>query len=207
MELRENLEMVEAVVESDGKKVTMTFLDREESAVRQVSWNKQVYRDGKFVDDAEKAEKVEEWADKYFGCSFAEVPTKVGTHLNVYVYDRYNSLWESSEVSKFTLDMVGEIYSTEIEEITVDDIAIRIRYKIDGNTYETKHTFAKYMESMKQWFVDPIKKNSQFKKFEDKYGCKVEDREELIGRTIMVEVKKAFGSACYGEIKKLPKKA
>ena len=61
------------------------------------------------------------------------------------------------------------------------------------------------MESMKQWFVDPQKKEREYQKFEDKYGVPVSEKDSLIGHPLMVEVKSAFGTHYYGDIKKFPK--
>lgn len=206
MEKRENLELVAVDYESNDQKAILTFLDDKAGTIHTVNWNKQGYKDGKFVADPEKAEKVEKWAQDMFGCSFAELGSCIGARKDVYLYDKFNSLFEASENKKFSADMVGEIYQTAVESIDVDDIAIRIRYKIDGDTYETKHTFAKYVESMGKWFVDPQKRQAVFRKFEDKYGVPVEQRDTLIGHPLMVEVKAAYGKFTYGDIKKFPKR-
>ena len=58
IELSENLELV--AVEYQDQKATMTFLDSEQGIIREVNFNKQAWDNdkNKFVDDAEKAEKV-----------------------------------------------------------------------------------------------------------------------------------------------------
>ena len=206
MELRKDLELVMVEFENGGKKAIMTFLDRERQQAREVSWNKQIYKDGKFIDDAEKAAKVDSWAEEYFGTTFDNLESCIGVCKDVYIYDRFCSLYEVSEVHKFELSQEGEIYQTTVEEIIVDDVAIRIRYKIDGDLYETKHVFAKYIETMQEWVENPQKKERVYKKFEERYGVPVSEKDSLIGHPLMVEVKKAFGSVAYGEIKKFPKK-
>lgn len=206
MEIRKNLELVAVDYESDGKKAVMTFLDQERKEVRIVNFNKQIYANGKYIDDAEKAEKVEGWCQDFFKVAFKDLPSCIGAKKDIYVYDRFNSLFEVQQVEKFTKDMLGMIYQTEVREILVDDYFIKIRYDIEGKTYESKQTFGKYMESMKQWFVDPQKKEREFQKFRDKYGVPVEEKDSLIGHTLMVEVKSAFGSNYWGDIKRFPKK-
>lgn len=204
MELRKDLELVN--VEYEGKKAILTFLDRERAEVRVVNFNKQIYKDGKFIDDQEKADKVETWCQEFFETTFDALPAKIGCKKDVYIYEKFNSLFELSEVRKFSADMVGQIYQTEVKEIVVDDYFIKIRYDIEGDIYESKMTFGNYVESMKQWFVDPQKKAQIYKKFEDKYLVPVERKDELIGHALMVEVKTAFGSSYWGDIKKFPRK-
>lgn len=208
MELRKNLELVDVAYESDNKKAVMTFLDAERGQVRTVNFNKQAYKDGKYIDDQEKADTVEQWCQDYFQTTFDKLPSQVGTKHDIYCYDRFNSLWETSTVDKFTKDMVGQIYQTEVKEIQVDNVAIRIRYDIEGKTYETKMTFANYVDSLKTWFEDPQKKTKKYEQFEDKFGVSVDEAVQgaLNGHSLMVEVKQAFGSSYWGDIKKFPKK-
>lgn len=204
-DIRKDLELVDVNYTNDNKKVTFTFLDRERKEIREVHFNKQSYKDNKFVDDPEKAEKVDKWCEEYFGTTFDDLERCIGGKHDVYIYDRFNSLWESVETVKFTADMYGQIFQTELKEVEVDNVAIRMRYDIEGNTYESKMTFAEYMKNMGEWFVNPNKKAAQFKKFEQKFGVPVEQAQTLIGHPLMVEVKKAFQSY-YGDIKAFPKK-
>ncbi len=204
MELLEKLELIE--VSFEDKKAVLTFLDESRGEVREVNFNKQVYDDGKFIDNEEKAEQVETWCEEYFNVSFDDLQKAVGDRKDIYAYDNFNSLWESEVVSKFDEDMIGQIFETEIKDIKVDQTAIKIRFDYDGKTYETKMGFAKYHETLKKWFVDPLKKKKQFEKFETKFHVPVEQATDLIGKTIMIEVKKAMGKYIYCEAKPFPKK-
>ena len=206
MEIRKDLELVGVEYENDSKKAVLTFLDRERKQVRVVNFNRQSYRDNKYFDDPEKAEKVDQWCEEFFGTTFSRLGDKLGTKKDVYCYDRFNSLWEIEQVEKFTADMVGQIFQTEVKEITVDDYFIRIRYNIEGKTYESKMTFGIFMKGSREWFQDPIRKEAQYKKFEDKFHVPVENKDALIGHPLMVEVKSAFGNNYYGDIKKFPNK-
>jgi hypothetical protein len=102
--------------------------------------------------------------------------------------------------------MVGQIYQTEVKEITVDDYFIKIRYEIEGKTYESKMSFGVCMKESKEWYQDPVKKESQYQRFLEKYHVPVEEKDKLIGHPLMVEVKSAFGNNYYGDIKKFPTK-
>lgn len=204
-EVRKNLELVDVDYTQDGKKVTFTFLDKERREIREVNFNRQAYKDGKFVDDDEKAEKVDGWCEEFFGTTFDNLESCIGQKHDVYVYEKFNSLFETSETVKFSADMLGQIFQTEIKDIKVDDVAIRVSYDIEGKTYESKMTFAKYMPAMQEWFVDPNQKAKKYKKFEEKFGVPVEEADQLIGHDLMVEVKKAFNSY-YGDMKAFPKK-
>ena len=204
MEIRENLELIEVNYSDGQKKATMVFLDAERGEIREVNFNLQTYKDGKYVDDPEKEAKVEKWCDDIFGTTFANLYSCVGQKKTVYCYDRFNSLFEVDQVNKFAESMKGKLYQTSIEEVRLDDYAIRIRYKIEGNLYESKMTFGKYLENLQQWFVDPIKKEKTLAKFKEKYGKDISEANDLKGAKLIVEVKAAFGSHFYGDVKKLP---
>lgn len=206
MELRKNLQLVSVEYESNRQKAVMTFLDKERRQIRVVNFNRQVYADGKYIDDAEKAAKVDQWCADYFQCGFDDLPNCVGQTKDVYCYEKFNSLWEVEQIEKFTVDMVGQIYQTEVKEITVDDYFIKIRYEIEGKTYESKMSFGVYMKESKEWYQDPVKKESQYQRFLEKYHVPVEEKDKLIGHPLMVEVKSAFGNNYYGDIKKFPVK-
>ena len=205
MELRKNLELVSVDYESDGKKAVMTFLDAERKEIRVVNFNRQVYKDGKYVDDAEKAEKVDKWCAEIFECSFDSLTSCVGMKKDVYCYEKFNSLFEVEQIEKFDESMLGEIFQTAVKEILVDDNAIRIRYLIERKVYESKMGFAIFMQATREWFQDPIKKEKQYAKFQEKFGVPVSRKDELIGHPLMVECKKAMGKYYYGDIKKFPK--
>ena len=92
-ELAKNLELVE--VSYDGQKAVLTFLDEEAGLIRTINFNKQSYNNDtkKFVDDPEKAEKVEQWCNVYFNATFDTLTDVLGQRKDIYVYDRFNSLF------------------------------------------------------------------------------------------------------------------
>lgn len=199
--LREDLELVEVVYENQGKKAVMKFLDIENGELLEVNFNKQSWVNGEYIDDEEKAEKVDEWSHKYFDRDFDKIDERVGENFDVYKYKKFNSMWESEEIIKFQKEDKGKIYKTKIEGVRDTGIRISITYKIEGDLFETKMQYAEYIESLNRWFPNPQKKIKQYEKFEEKFGVSVARADEIIGKDIMVEVKVAFGKWPYGEIK------
>ena len=208
-EILEQLELVDVIIE-DSKKATLVFLHEERGEIREVNFNKQVYDKDtkKFVDDAEKAEKCEEWAQEYFGLEFDRLAEAIGERKDVYCYDNFNSLFEVQMVTKFEDDMLGQVFETEVTNAFDDGKKIAIQFEYEGNLYESKMQYADYVEARKEWFINPIKQKKQYDKFEDKFQMPVTDIENMIGKTVLVEVKKAMGKWIYSEIKpfKKPKK-
>lgn len=205
-ELLEQLELVDTVFEDD-KKVTLVFLHEERGEIREVNFNKQVYDKDtkKFVDDAEKAQKCEEWAQEYFGLEFDRLAEAIGERKDVYCYDNFNSLFEVQMVTKFDEDMLGQVFETEVTNAFDDGKKIAIHFEYEGNLYESKMQYADYVEARKEWFINPIKQKKQYDKFKDKFQMPVTEIENMIGKTVLVEVKKAMGKWIYTEIKPFKK--
>lgn len=202
MEIRENVQLIEVGYENDYKTAILTFLDEDKGQILEVKFNRQKFENGKYVDSEEKAKKVDEWCEEYFELPYDKLNQAIGKRMTVYHYEYFNSLWESEYPQKFDDDSVGQIFTTKIDEIEDDGIGIRINYTIDGTLYRTNMTYSKYVEERKAWFVDPVRKEKQYTKFKEKFGVDFEDNEKIIGKEIMVEVKKAFGKHTYGDIKK-----
>lgn len=207
MELLKGLELVGVEIE-DGKKASMYFLDTEKEEIRTVQFNKQSYDSvkGKFVDDNEKAEKVEKRCNEFFNCTFDNLESAVGVKKDVYVYDTYCSLWEVDQVDKFKEEDINLIDSGKIKEIICDNVGIKIRIEYNGKTYESKMGYSVWLDAQNKFITDPQKKIKQFEKFKDKFGVSIENKDKLIGTQVMFEVKKAMGKYIYIEIKKNSKK-
>lgn len=203
----EQLELVE--VAYNDAKVTLTFLDVEAGEIREVNFNKKSFDKDtqKFVADDEKAAKVEEALQKHFELSFDQMEAAVGQKRDIYCYEKFNSLEESTmrDIAKFTADDVGQILSGEIIEVALEDEGIRIFVEYEGLTYRCNMGFSKKVGDV--YFIDPLKKPKQIAKFAEKFGVPAEEGETLVGKTVMFEVKKMGGSnAIYIDIKPFPKK-
>lgn len=202
MQFKENLTLVQ--VDKEEKSVDLLFLDIEgDGCLYPVRFNKQSYdvEKGKFVDDPEKAEKVEEWCQQYFGLTFDTIGNAVDVKKDVYCYDKYNSLWESDSIAKFEKEDKGKIFTTEIKDIIDDGTCIKIRFEHNNNTYESNMRYSRWLEERKMFVVEPILKTKKYEQFEKKFGVSVADKDKIIGKEIMVEVQIAFNKFPYCEIK------
>ena len=205
-ELLEQLELVDVIIE-DNKKATLVFLHEERGEIREVNFNKQVYdqKTKKFVDDAEKAQKAEEWAQEYFGLDFDQLAQAIGERKDVYCYDNFNSLFEVKIPTKFEEDMLGQVFEVEVTNAFDDGRKIAIQFEYEGNLYESKMQYADYVEAKKEWFINPIKQKKQYEKFESKFQMPVTEVENMIGKNVLIEVKKAMGKWIYTEVKPFKK--
>jgi hypothetical protein len=205
MELLKDLELVD--VQREEKKATMIFLDENRGEIREVNFNLQSYNadSKKFVDDPEKEKKVAEWCETHFGLTFDKLEQAIGERRDVYCYDNFNSLFEVQMVEKFDEDMLGQIFEVEVAKAFDDGKKIGIQFEYEGKLYESKMTYADYLEGRGEWLVNPIKRKKQYEKFEEKFHIPVSQIEDLVGKTVMVEVKKAMGKYIYSEIKPFKK--
>ena len=205
MELLQQLELVEVQIE-DGK-ATMTFVDTERGEIHDISIQQKKYNEetGKFVDDAEQLEKAEAKAQRLFGLSFDKLGQAIGEKHDVYVYDRFDSLEPVTVVAKFDKDMVGQIIQADVTAVEVDNVGIHIKFEYEGETYQSNQNYASYMEVTKTWLTNPQKRKKQEATFERKFHITISNKDELVGKQIMAEVKD-FNGNIWIEIKAFPKK-
>lgn len=203
-----NLECVDARFEDNNQKVTLTFLHEDKGEVRDVSLNKGIFdqKTKKFVYDEKKAAQVDEWCEEYFGLPFERMGEAIGEWKEIYCYPNFNSLWEVQMIEKFGDDMEGQIFETEIVKAFDDGKKISLQFEYENGLYESKMQYADFLEGRNEWFVNPQKRKKQYEKFEEKFGLLVGEIEQMVGKKVMVEVKKAFGEFIYNEIKPFKKK-
>lgn len=190
-------ELVE-VVNKDGK-ITLTFL--KDDMIYDVNWNQKAYDPtlNDFIESEQKEAQVEEWSQKYFGCSTKDLEKQLGSKQTIYAYDTYASMWESE--NRFTKEDKGKSFRTTIEDVVVTDTEIKIYYRWkekDDLKYSSKKSFTKKVGDA--YYLNPMRKRKQIEKFEEDFGVSVDNAEEAIGREILVKVKCAFGKFYYGEI-------
>jgi hypothetical protein len=207
MELLDQLELVDVQFEDNNQKAVLVFLDEERGEIREVNFNKQVFDQAakKFVDDADKAEKVENWCEEHFQLPFARLGEAIGSRKDIFCYDNFNSVFEVQLIEKFDEDMLGQIFETQIVNAVDDGRKISLQFEYDGKLRESKMQYADYLEARKEWFVNPVKRNKQYDKFKEKFGIEVDQIDNMIGKTVLVEVKKALGKYIYSEVKPFQK--
>lgn len=200
METIKNCEVVE--VNQDQDVVLFQLLDKEKLEVHTIKWNKKAYdaEHKKFVESEEKEKQVEEWANQYFNLNLEEIEKAIGQVKDVYAYDTFDSLWEC--VQKIPPELEGQILSATIKAITLEKEGIRIDFDYEGDVYRSNMSFTDKIGDT--YYINPQKRKKAVEKFEEKFHVPVEESDKLIGKQIMVEIKKAFGKFIYADIKKLP---
>lgn len=191
-----------AVEREEDYQATLKLADLDSKLIYDVNFNKREFdrNTKKWIPSPEKADKVEKLCMEHVGFSFDELENALGSNFDVYVYENFNSLWEVKFTNKFTDEHKGKSFQTTIDEIEDNGTAILIKYKWKGEPYQSKMTYADYSEDLKEWFVNPQKRKKQLDKFADKFGMSLEDKDELVGSKIIVNVKCAFGKFYYGEV-------
>ena len=210
-EKKEQLELVLVEFsESVGDKATLTFHDEDEGVIHEVTFQRKGYDEvnKKWLDDPEKKEKVEGQVKEVFGVTFEELNTKVGSKYDVYIYDGFCHVLEFNIPNKFQSDEVGQIYSVTI--VSVEDNErmnkIEVIYDLDGTEYMSNMGYSKRipLAGEMKFLKDPAKKERQLVNFKKKFHVDFDNRKEVVGKTLMVEVKDLNGNV-YGDMKALPK--
>lgn len=206
-EIKNQLEIVDVQFEDNNQKALFILLDEEMGEIREVAWNRQSFdkEAKKFVPDEKKAADVDLWCEEHFQIPFTRLGETIGLRKDVYCYDKFNSFWEVQQIAKFDEEMLGQILSVEIIKAEDDGRKISMIFEYEGQHYESKMQYADWLESRQEWFVNPVKRKKQYTKFEEKFGLLVGEIEQMVGKTVLVEVKKALGKYIYNEIKPLQK--
>ncbi len=203
------LELVEVKVEDHS--ADMTFLYEELGEIREVRWYIDRYEDKKWVKSDEQREKFENNCESILKIAPDKIEDAVGNKYAVWEGEKYCYLWEPQEIEKFEADMVGQILNAEIVEINEYEAVIQIKLNYEDKIYQSKMNFGKWIQAMKKSLPDPQKKQRQLEKFEEKFHVPFDEKDSLIGTSVMIEVKKnnmdsTGKNPTYIEIKALPKK-
>lgn len=203
------LELVEVKVEDHS--ADMTFLYEELGEIREVRWYIDRYEEKKWVKSDEQREKFENNCESILKIAPDKIEDAVGNKYSVWEGEKYCYLWEPQEIEKFEADMVGQILNAEIVEINEYEAVIQIKLNYEDKIYQSKMNFGKWIQAMKKSLPDPQKKQRQLEKFEEKFHVPFDEKDSLIGTSVMIEVKKnnmdsTGKNPTYIEIKALPKK-
>ena len=205
------LEVVE--VNNGDRGLELTFYHKEAGEVRTVKFNKQAYNQttGKFENDADQLEKFEKNCREILLVDPDQVAEVIGKEFDVWETDTYCALWEPKSLNKFEVDMVGQILTAEVSEIRVYDAKAQIVLVYAGKEYGSNINWGNYVASLKKSLPDPQKRKKQLDKFAEKFHVSFDDREELIGTDVMIEVKRnnmdtTGSNPTYVEVKALPKR-
>lgn len=182
------LELV--AVDTKDAGVELTFLNGD--SIRTVKLNRKKYdsASNKWNDDPEQAEKFEKNIQEYLGVTPQTITEAIGQKFDVWEAEKFCAIWEIKTLEKFPADWVGQILTGEIAEIREYDAKAQIIINFEGKEYGSNINYGSYVAALGKSLVDPQKKKSQMDKFKDKYGVPFSEKDSLVGKDIMFEVKK-----------------
>lgn len=209
--MSEHLGQLELVaVDTKDSGIELTFLNGE--SIRTVKLNKQSYNSAtkKWENSEEQSEKFANNIREYLHVEPENVMEAIGQKFDVWETENFCALWEIKTLAKFPADWAGQILTAEIVDIKEYDAKAVIVLSFEGKEYGSNINYGSYVASMKKSLVDPQKKKSQMEKFEEKFMVPFSERETLIGKDVMIEVKKnnmdsTGNNPTYIEVKALPK--
>lgn len=180
-------------IDETDREIIFTFVqdDNGEEIAREIIWRTKRYNPNtkEWEDDKTIDENIEKWSKEYFNVPRKKLNSVIGTTKDVYVYDSFDSLWEVE--TKFTEDDVNQIKKGEITEITTDNKGIYIYFKTkDGNKRRANMRFEQKVGD--KFLISPRKKRNALENFKKSFGVDLEDKDTLVGKTIMVQIAKAF---------------
>lgn len=206
-----NLEIVE--VKEDDVALELLFFNETAGEVHTVRVKKQKYDEAKhtYVKDDETYQRYEETLADTLKVAPTDVESLVGQSFDVWDAGNYCALWDSKTYSKFSEEDIGQILNADVVEIQVQDSKAVIVLDVDGEQYASNINWGNWVQSLNKSLPDPQRREKQQAKFETKFGIKWDNRDELIGKTVLIEVRKngmnSSGNApTFIEIKPFAKK-
>ena len=206
-----NLEIVE--VKEDDVALELLFFNEAAGEVHMVRVKKQKYDESKhaYVKDDDTLAQYEMNLRDVLDIEPTEVESLVGKSFDVWDAGTYCALWDSKSYSKFSEEDIGQILNADVVEIQVQDSKAVIILDVDGEQYGSNINWGNWVQSLNKSLPDPQRREKQQAKFETKFGIKWDNRDELIGKTVLIEVRKngmnSSGNApTFIEIKPFAKK-
>lgn len=206
------LQLVELEVTPQG--VELTFFHEKEGTIRQVNIRKQKFDDKtkKYVNDEQQLERYFENLKTYFGTDDeTKLVESVGKEFDVWESENYCSLYEPQTLKKFGADYIGQLLQADIVEFREYDSKTVVVLEYDGENYGSNINYGNYIASLGKTLPNPQRKAKQMENFYKKFHVHFNDKEQLVGTTVMIEVKannvdSTGNNPTYIEIKALPKK-
>lgn len=198
MEKLENLELVEVERNEKDTNLTLLLLDNEAGFIYPVKFNKQKWNNEvkKFEDNPEQLKWVNEKLNEYLGFDWDNAEKAIGKEFDVYVYEKFNSLWKSEQLAKPDEELEKKIrsgYKTKILDVKETNKAFEIIVEIEGNKYSVSNTcdnkglkISDWINSRNAYFKNPSKYAEAKNNFEKEFGVPVEEKEKIIGREVTI---------------------
>lgn len=208
------LQLVE--VEQTETGLELTFFYEEQGSIRQINLRNKKFdeKTKKYVADDETNERFMKNLETYFGVTefnIEEIIEKnVGKEFDIWESDNFCSLYEPKTLSKFDVDYIGQLLQADIVEFREYDSKTVVVIDYDGSQYGVNINYGNYVKALGKSLPNPQKKHKQMENFKKKFHIDFENKDELVGTTVMIEVKannvdSTGKNPTYIEIKALPK--
>lgn len=205
----------------DDHVTTFKFLHDETNEIREVVFFKDTYDSEvkEFKPDADQYEKYVKNLETYLHVTPDTVYDAVGKKFPVWAGEKYDYMWEPTEFYEFPTQFKGQNFDAVIEDIWYDEskegtpqeqtrVTFVLKLKEHGKLVKSNMNWGEWVPSLKRSFSNPRKRYMQMQNFEEKFGVLFENRNEIIGKDVKIEVKSYnFNgkSGTYVDIKPFPK--
>lgn len=199
---------------------TFKFLNDETNEIREVVFFKDNYNreTKKFEYNQEQFEKYTSNLKQYLNVTPDTVLDAIGKTFPVWSGEKYDYLWEPAEFYEFPIGFKDQNFEAVIENIWYDEskegtsqeqtrVTFVLKLKDHGKLVKSNMNWGEWVPSLKRSFTNPRKKSTQMEKFAEKFGVTFQNRNEIIGKDVKIEVKSYnFGgkSGTYIDIKPFP---
>lgn len=201
-------------VEVQEASVKIGLLNDEQTEVLELTLYKQTYENGEWIDDQEVTEKYFTALQDVFGImDDSELEDDLmDKEVELFVDEEKGKAYieepKSLDLVKPELDNVGDIETGEIVEVIDFDTKRIIVIDVDGKRFGVNFGYGKFHPKLEKYLVSKVDEIKKHQKFKDLTGHEWDDKDSIIGKTAMLEIKSfKIGKTerAFVEMKKLKK--
>lgn len=201
-------------VEVQDASVKVGLLNDDQTAVLELTLYKQTYENGEWIDDPEVTEKYFTALQDIFGImEDSELEAEMlDKEVELFVDEEKGKAYieepKSLNLVSVELDNVGDIETGKIVDVIDFDTKRIIVINVDEKRFGVNFSYGKYHPKLEKYLVSKVDEIKKHKKFKDLTGHEWADKDSIIGKTAMLEIKSfKIGKTerAFVEMKKLKK--
>lgn len=174
--------------------VKMELLNKEETEVLELTVFRQQYNDGKWEDNEEVSEKFYATLQDVFGVfDLDDIKDVIDKEFEMFVDEEKGKAYleepKSLNITKPTLEQVGDLESGIIADVVDFDTKRIILVEVEGARYPVNFGYGKWHAKLEKYLISKVDEIKKHKKFKELTGCDWEDKDEIIGKNVMIEFK------------------
>lgn len=170
------------------KGVEFYFLDG--GSLAEIKLFHEKFDNGKWVKDTEVEKRYHENIENFLSVKESELEKAIGESFDIYCFENRYTFWQPTVYKQFPLTSANKILKGKIHAFQEFDTKGVLIIEHKDDLYKKNFNWSKWMPTLQKSYPSAGLKDNQLKKFKECFNVDWEERDSLIGKEIMFEVKK-----------------